>query len=88
MGLARAFPNLLKPRPLVSIEGHSPGILQQPPGCRFAPRCPFALDVCRVEAPRWLPLEPGHDVACHRMQEAAWMRARAEEAETWQNMSV
>jgi peptide/nickel transport system ATP-binding protein len=88
MGLARAFPNLLQPRPLVAIEGHPPGILHAPPGCKFAPRCPFAMDVCRVEAPPYLPLEPGHLVACHRRHEAEWMRAQAEEAETWQKMSV
>lgn len=88
MGLARAFPNLLQPRPLVAIEGHPPGILHTPPGCKFAPRCPFALEVCRSEAPRYLPLEPGHLVACHRMQEAEWMRSQAEEAETWQKMSL
>jgi len=88
MGLARAFPNLLQPRPLVAIEGHPPGILHAPPGCKFAPRCPFALDICRAEAPRYLPLDPGHRVACHRMQDAQIMRAQAEEAETWQKMSV
>jgi len=88
MGLARAFPNLLQPRPLVAIEGHPPGILHAPPGCKFAPRCPFALDICRAEAPQHLPSGPGHLVACHRMQDAQAMRTLAEEAETWQKMSV
>jgi peptide/nickel transport system ATP-binding protein len=88
MGLTRAFPNLLDPRPLIAIEGHLPSLLNPPKGCRFASRCPFALEICRVDPPRYEELEPGHSVACHRKQEAVWMREQAQDAETWQKMSV
>jgi peptide/nickel transport system ATP-binding protein len=87
MGLTRAFPNLLEPRPLVAIEGHLPSLVNPPVGCRFAARCPFALEVCRAEPPPLVPLEPGHLVACHRMAEAEWMRVEAQDANTWQKVS-
>jgi oligopeptide/dipeptide ABC transporter ATP-binding protein len=38
-------------------------------GCRFHPRCPFAIDRCRVEEPALEPAEPGHLAACHRKHE-------------------
>ncbi|WP_119418663.1 ABC transporter ATP-binding protein [Desertibaculum subflavum] len=38
-------------------------------GCSFAPRCPFAIDRCRVEAPSLRKLETGHAAACHRAEE-------------------
>ena len=35
-------------------------------GCRFAPRCPFAIAQCRVEAPQLVDLGAGHEAACWR----------------------
>ena len=35
-----------------------------PPGCRFHPRCPVAMDICRSERPALTTLAPGHRVAC------------------------
>jgi oligopeptide/dipeptide ABC transporter ATP-binding protein len=40
-------------------------------GCRFAPRCPFATDLCRAERPPLLPRASGVSVACHRYDEIA-----------------
>jgi peptide/nickel transport system ATP-binding protein len=88
IGLERAFPNLLAPRPLVAIEGHLPSLLHPPKGCRFAPRCPFALPVCREQEPPTLPVESGHSVACHRMNEAERMRTEAQDARTWQRIAA
>jgi peptide/nickel transport system ATP-binding protein len=85
MGLGRAFPNLLKPaKSLIAIEGHLPSLLHPPAGCRFAARCPFALEICCERPPEYLPVDAGHYVACHRMAEAEWMRTKAQDAETWQ----
>ena len=70
IGLERAFPNLREPKALVSIEGSLPSLIHPPVGCRFAPRCPFALDICRKEEPPSEAIESGHMVACHRMHEA------------------
>jgi peptide/nickel transport system ATP-binding protein len=36
-----------RPRPLVEIAGIVPSLAALPAGCRFAPRCPYVLDVCR-----------------------------------------
>jgi len=40
-----------------------------PTGCYFHPRCQYAEDVCKTEAPEWRNLRPGHFVACHRAEE-------------------
>jgi len=53
------------------IGGDIPSLVDPPPGCRFAPRCPFVIDRCRAEYPalREIPAVPGHLVACHRAEE-------------------
>jgi oligopeptide/dipeptide ABC transporter ATP-binding protein len=38
--------------------------MNPPPGCPFHPRCPLAVDRCRVEVPR-LRTVGGREVACH-----------------------
>jgi oligopeptide/dipeptide ABC transporter ATP-binding protein len=55
------------------IGGEVPTLVRPPPGCRFAARCPFVIDRCRVEAPKLLPRpgEPNRSVACHRAEEIA-----------------
>jgi peptide/nickel transport system ATP-binding protein len=50
---------------LASIEGTVPDLLAPPPGCRFAPRCPFAIARC-AEQPKLAPIGQGHAVACWR----------------------
>ena len=49
---------------LASIEGTVPDLRAPPPGCRFAPRCPFRIPRCDAEAPALS--HDGHAVACHR----------------------
>jgi peptide/nickel transport system ATP-binding protein len=51
---------------LATIEGQVPNAFTAVPGCRFHPRCPFAIDRCRREEPPLLGLVPGHDAACWR----------------------
>ena len=50
---------------LYAIPGMVPGPLEIIPGCRFAPRCPYALDICHQEAPPLKELEEGHSLHCH-----------------------
>src|SRR3989441_11199881 len=50
---------------LYIIKGAVPNLLHPPPGCRFHPRCPRALDVCKEVVPTLTQMEPGHLVACH-----------------------
>lgn len=53
------------------IGGELPTLIDPAPGCRFAPRCPFVVDRCRVEDPalREVPAFPGRRVACHRAED-------------------
>ena len=53
---------------LYSIEGQPPSLLDLPPGCRFAPRCPDVQDVCREQQPPEVELEEGHTVSCWRVK--------------------
>lgn len=64
--LISAFPNLLeKKRKMESISGSPPNLLSPPPGCRFNPRCPYAMEICRMEEPEFTNVGKGHHVACH-----------------------
>ena len=47
------------------IPGLPPSLLDPPTGCPFHPRCPYAMDRCRREAPALLEHAPGHLAACH-----------------------
>jgi oligopeptide/dipeptide ABC transporter ATP-binding protein len=49
---------------LYSIEGQPPSLLNLPPGCRFAPRCPDVKEVCRNEQPPEVKVGEGHTVSC------------------------
>ena len=53
-------------RRLASIEGTGPDLRDPPPGCRFAPRCPFALVRCHHEAAPLVEVATGHLSACWR----------------------
>ncbi|HEX6979259.1 MAG TPA: ABC transporter ATP-binding protein [Alphaproteobacteria bacterium] len=52
---------------LAAIEGTVPNPLSMPIGCRFSPRCPFATDRCRREAPPLVEVKPDHHAACWRV---------------------
>ena len=49
----------------IPIKGEVPSPVNLPPGCRFHPRCPYAMGVCRSSEPVLKEVEPGHKVACH-----------------------
>ena len=51
------------------IAGETPNPISPPPGCHFHPRCPYAFDRCRVEAPTLKPVATGHAVACHAVEQ-------------------
>jgi len=53
-------------RRLQEIPGIVPALTNLPPGCAFAPRCPFAIDKCRQEAPPYQEQRPAHWAACWR----------------------
>jgi oligopeptide/dipeptide ABC transporter ATP-binding protein len=64
--LLSAFPNIhADRRTLDVIPGAPPDLRNPPPGCRFAPRCSFAMDVCREVVPPEVRFADGVRVACH-----------------------
>ncbi|MDD1770838.1 MAG: ATP-binding cassette domain-containing protein [Methanomassiliicoccales archaeon] len=56
---------------LETIEGTVPNLLNPPPGCRFHPRCPYAMAVCKKEKPPMQEIHKGHFTACHLYQGVA-----------------
>jgi oligopeptide/dipeptide ABC transporter ATP-binding protein len=54
-----------RPREPMIIGGEVPTPVDVKPGCRFANRCPFAFDRCRIETPELRPRGGVTDVACH-----------------------
>ncbi|GAB4169162.1 MAG: ABC transporter ATP-binding protein [Thalassobaculales bacterium] len=65
LGLLGSIPKLHEEVDRLStIEGSVPNPYAQPSGCRFHPRCPFADDRCRAEAPPLREVAAGHPVAC------------------------
>lgn len=51
---------------LATIEGSVPNPQAMPVGCRFHPRCPFAVEQCRIAEPPLGEVRPGHFAACWR----------------------
>ena len=65
-GLIASFPDIYAPKAEIkSIEGQPPDLLNPPSGCRFHPRCQYAMDICRVKEPPYVEVEKEHFVACH-----------------------
>ncbi len=63
-GLLRSIPRLRGKEKITWIPGVPPDLRVPPPGCRFHPRCPYAMDVCRSEEPPEVEVEKGHKVSC------------------------
>jgi peptide/nickel transport system ATP-binding protein len=72
MGLLRSVPRLDRPRgaKLETIEGLPPNLATAPPGCRFAPRCPYRIAECAAPPPL-VPTDTGGLSACIRHAEIA-----------------
>ena len=49
----------------IVLQGEVPSPINPPSGCRFHPRCPFAMDRCSVEEPVQKDVGSGHMVSCH-----------------------
>jgi len=56
---------------LVQIQGQPPSMLRPPTGCRFHPRCPYVMPICKEVDPALAPVsdDPGHLQACHLDEE-------------------
>jgi oligopeptide/dipeptide ABC transporter ATP-binding protein len=67
-GLLGSIARLDRPNPkrLTVIPGRPPSLLKLPSGCRFSPRCPHVMEICKVSDPRLEPrCGPLHLDACH-----------------------
>ena len=64
-GLLAAIPVLGEVRDhLAVIPGSVPNLIRLPVGCKFAPRCPYAKEICAENEPRLVEVVPGHSVRC------------------------
>lgn len=57
-------PNPRLKRDRIILKGDVPSPLNPPKGCRFHPRCPWAIEICSQEEPQFKELLPNHWVAC------------------------
>lgn len=64
--LLKAIPNIVRPTDrLESIPGTVPEMIRPPPGCRFHPRCKYAMNICAKKRPKLVEVEKRHEVACY-----------------------
>ncbi|HDN81510.1 MAG: ABC transporter ATP-binding protein [Methanomicrobia archaeon] len=65
-GLNKAIPRLdIDTERLQIIEGNVPNLIDLPPGCKFYPRCPYAMDICAKEEPPLKKREGNHLARCY-----------------------
>jgi len=62
--LIASLPRIGDRAPRQPLEGSPPNLAAPPPGCRFHPRCPLAMDRCRAEVPPMQTIAAQHRVAC------------------------
>lgn len=67
--LIGALPRVGDKSQKVGIPGRPPALTNPPPGCRFAPRCPKAIEKCCNSIPEFKEVQSGRFVACHRVHE-------------------
>ena len=61
-------PDFEEKRRRILLEGDLPSPANPPNGCRFNTRCPLVQDICLIEDPEFVEVEPGHSTACHLVQ--------------------
>jgi peptide/nickel transport system ATP-binding protein len=67
--LIRSLPKIDDRSERVSIPGRPPALDDPPSGCRFHPRCPYAMEICKAEIPALEQVGPNHRVACFLVSE-------------------
>jgi peptide/nickel transport system ATP-binding protein len=74
--LLDAVPKFTMEAELRSIEGNVPNLVTPPPGCRFHPRCPHAMEACRKTFPEMKEVKEDHLVACYWIEKGKRSEAR------------
>jgi peptide/nickel transport system ATP-binding protein len=68
-GLIKAFPSIKAQKTkMYAIPGFPPNLLNPPQGCRFHPRCPYAMEICKKKVPEFSEITKDHYAACHLLQ--------------------
>jgi oligopeptide/dipeptide ABC transporter ATP-binding protein len=62
------IPNPKMRRERVILSGDVPSPLNPPSGCRFHPRCPVAMDICKQKEPEFKESKAGHWAACWKVE--------------------
>jgi peptide/nickel transport system ATP-binding protein len=62
------------------LPGRPPSLWNPPHGCRFAPRCPLATDLCRAKEPLLLEHRPGRFSACHFAESVPQLKQTLQQA--------
>ena len=63
--LVASLPRIGDLTPKKALSGAPPSLAEPPSGCRFHPRCPLAMDICRQSHPELTTLASGRRVACY-----------------------
>ncbi|WP_369136837.1 ABC transporter ATP-binding protein [Modestobacter versicolor] len=81
LGLLGSLPRLDAPtrERLTPITGAPPSLVNMPPGCPFAPRCPLHVDECDAAEPPLYQVSPGHEAACIRTEQVERAHGHAAE---------
>jgi oligopeptide transport system ATP-binding protein len=62
-------PDIERSRQRIVLAGDPPSPINPPSGCAFHPRCPYAIDRCKVAVPPLIPAGPAREAACIRLDE-------------------
>jgi oligopeptide/dipeptide ABC transporter ATP-binding protein len=81
LGLLGSLPRLDAPtrERLTPILGAPPSLVNMPPGCPFAPRCPLHIAECDEAEPALFQVGPGHTAACIRTEQVERAHGHAAE---------
>jgi peptide/nickel transport system ATP-binding protein len=88
MLLTSALPTIGDDRAREGLPGRPPSLWDPPKGCRFAPRCPLATQLCRNEEPALVEVRPGHLSACHHIDKIPGLRAELSRKPTLDEMDA
>ncbi|MBI4561572.1 MAG: ABC transporter ATP-binding protein [Candidatus Rokubacteria bacterium] len=74
--LVRSVPRVDREVTMETIPGSVPSLLEPPPGCRYADRCPLVMGICREAKPEPFALNDDHQVACYAVEQSDALAGR------------